>query len=181
MGVQLSEAEMYEEFLGRRLAECVAIAERLSGKKAPPGALERYCAERDRVLREQVRPVAGVRAVLEQLTIPYCIASSGDHDKMRITLGATALLPLFEGRVFSATEVPRGKPAPDIFLFAAERMGAEPARTAVIEDSVNGVLAGVAAGMTVFGFAGLVAREKLVEAGASRTFDDMRELPALLA
>jgi HAD superfamily hydrolase (TIGR01509 family) len=179
-GVELTEAEMHEHFLGRRLAECVAIVERLSGKPAPPGALERYKEERDRVLREQVQPIAGVRAVLEQLTIPYCIASSGDHDKMRVTLGSTGLMPFFEGRLFSATEVPRGKPAPDVFLFAAERMGVAPARSVVIEDSINGVLAGCAAGMTVFGFAGLSPLEELVTAGASRTFTDMRELPALL-
>jgi HAD superfamily hydrolase (TIGR01509 family) len=144
-------------------------------------ALERYKAERDRVLRAQVQPIEGVREVLEWLTIPYCIASSGDHDKMRITLGATRLLPLFEGRLFSAVDVPRGKPAPDVFLLAAERMGIAPARAVVNEDSVTGVLAGCAAGMTVLGFAGLSATEKLVEAGASCTFTHMRELPALLA
>ncbi len=181
LGVNLSEAEMHEHFLGRRLAECMAIVEQLSGRQAPPGALERYCAERDRVLREQVQPVAGIREVLEALTIPYCIASSGDHAKMRLTLGATELMPFFEGRLFSATEVPNGKPAPDVFLYAAERMSAAPARTAVIEDSVNGVLAGCAAGMTVFGFAGLTPAARLVQAGAADVFAHMRELPALLA
>ena len=100
---------------------------------------------------------------------------------MRITLGATKLMPLFDGRLFSATEVPRAKPAPDIFLFAAGRMGASPARTAVIEDTVNGVLAGCAAGMTVFGYVDLTPAEKLVEAGATATFTQMSELPALLA
>jgi beta-phosphoglucomutase-like phosphatase (HAD superfamily) len=100
---------------------------------------------------------------------------------MRITLGATKLMPFFEGRLFSATEVPRGKPAPDIFLFAAERMGAAPKRTAVVEDTVNGVLAARAAGMTVLGYVDLTPAERLVEAGASRTLGDMRELLALLA
>lgn len=181
LGARLTDAEMNEQFLGRRLAECMEIVEGLTGRAAPPGALERYKKERDRVLREQVQPIPGIRGVLEGLTVPYCIASSGDVEKMRVTLGATGLLPLFEGRYFSATQVPRGKPAPDVFLFAAARMRAEPSRTAVIEDSVNGVLAGVAAGMTVFGFAGLVPAEKLVAAGAGYTFSDMRELPALLA
>jgi HAD superfamily hydrolase (TIGR01509 family) len=181
LGVRLTEAETREQFLGRTLAECMAIVEHLSGKPAPAGALERYCADRDCVLRERVQPVKGIREVLETLTVPFCIASSGSHDKMRITLGATQLMPFFEGRLFSATEVPRGKPAPDIFLFAAERMGVNPARTAVIEDSVNGVLAGRAAGMTVFGYVDLTAPSKLIEAGASRTFEDMRDLPALLA
>jgi len=181
LGVHLSEAEMFERFLGRRLVECLAVVEELTGRPVPADALERYKADRDRVLREQVQPIEGVREVLEGLTIPYCIASSGDHDKMKITLGATRLLPLFEGRLFSATEVPRGKPAPDVFLYAARRMGASPERTAVIEDSLNGVLAGCAAGMTVFGFAGLTPPAKLVDAGAAATFTHMRELPALLA
>jgi HAD superfamily hydrolase (TIGR01509 family) len=179
-GVRLTEAEMHERFLGRRLAECAALVEELTGKAVPPGELERYCAERDRVLLEQVRPVEGIREVLVELTIPYCIASSGDHAKMRITLGATKLMPFFEGRLFSATEVPQGKPAPDVFLYAAARMGADPKRTVVVEDSVNGVLAGCAAGMTVLGFAGLTSPEKLARAGASPVFTRMQELPALL-
>jgi HAD superfamily hydrolase (TIGR01509 family) len=181
LGADLSDQDIHERFLGLRLGECLAVVEALTGRPVADGALERYLAERDRVLREQVQPVEGIRAVLEGLTIPYCIASSGGYDKMQITLGATALLPLFEARLFSATEVPRGKPAPDVFLLAATRMGASPARTAVIEDSVNGVLAGRAAGMTVFGFVGLTPAARLVEAGAARTFADMRELPALLA
>ena len=171
---------MFERFLGLRLAECMRVVEGITGQPVPPGALDRYRADRDRVLREQVQPVEGVREVLEGLTIPYCIASSGDLDKMRVTLGATKLLPLFDGRFYSATEVPRGKPAPDVFLLAAQRMGAAPARCVVIEDSVNGVLAGCAAGMTVFGFAGLTAPAKLIDAGAALVLSHMRELPALL-
>jgi len=181
LGAHLSDAEMFERFLGLRLAECLRVVEGITGQPVPPGALDRYRADRDRVLREQVQPVEGVRQVLEGLTIPYCIASSGDLDKMRVTLGATKLLPLFDGRFYSATEVPRGKPAPDVFLLAAQRMGAAPARCVVIEDSVNGVLAGCAAGMTVFGFAGLTAPAKLVDAGATLVLSHMRELPALLA
>ena len=180
LGVHLTDEETREQFLGRSLADCMKIVERFRGSPAPAGSLERYTADRDRVLRERVEPVAGIREVLESLTIPFCIASSGGHDKMRITLGATKLMPLFEGRLFSATEVPRAKPAPDIFLFAAQRMGANPARTAVVEDSVNGVLAGCAAGMTVFGYVDLTPAEKLSAAGASFTFTQMRDLPGLL-
>ena len=180
LGADLSEAEMHERFLGRRLAECLAVVEELTGRPVPASALESYIAERDRVLREQVVAIEGIREVLEGLRVRYCLASSGGHDKMSITLGATNLLPFFEGRIFSANDVARGKPAPDIFLFAAQRMGAAPSRTVVIEDSVNGVLAGRAAGMTVLGFAGLTPVAKLLEAGAAATFDHMRELPALL-
>jgi HAD superfamily hydrolase (TIGR01509 family) len=180
LGVQFNDTEMFERFLGLRLAECLGVVEQITGRPVPPGVLDRYRAERDRVLREQVQPVEGIREVLEGLTIPYCIASSGDIDKMRITLGATKLLPFFEGRFYSATEVPRGKPAPDVFLLAAQRMVAVPSRCVVIEDSVNGVLAGSAAGMTVFGFAGLTAPAKLADAGAALVFTHMRELPTLL-
>jgi len=180
LGADLDDAKMNELFLGRRLADCLAIVEGLTGTAAPPDALDRYREERGRVLRERVQPVAGIRDVLEGLAVPFCIASSGDHAKMRATLGATRLLPLFEGRLFSATEVPQGKPAPDVFLLAAERMGTPPERSLVIEDSVNGVLAGRAAGMTVFGYAGLVSAAELVAAGAERTFSAMRELPTLL-
>ena len=111
----------------RALAECLACRRAAHGaSRCRPARSSATRADRDRVLREQVQPVDGMREVLEGLTIPYCIASSGGHDKMRITLGATKLMPLFEGRLFSATEVPRGKPAPDIFLFAARAHGREP-------------------------------------------------------
>ncbi len=179
-GVRLTDAEMNERFSGLRLTECLRVVEQLTGRPVPNGELEGYIADRDRVLREQIEPIDGVRAVLEELTVRFCIASSGNHDKMRITLGTTGLLPLFEGRIFSAWDVPRGKPAPDVFLHAAERMGVAPARAVVIEDSVNGVLAGRAASMTVLGFVGLTPAAKLVDAGAETTFAHMRELPALL-
>jgi HAD superfamily hydrolase (TIGR01509 family) len=184
LGVHLTDAETREQFLGRTLAACVAIVERLSGKPVSPAAVAEYIAERDRVLRERVRPVDGIREVLEgleELAIPFCIASSGGYDKMGITLGATGLMPFFEGRLFSATEVPRGKPAPDIFVFAAERMGMPPQRTVVVEDTVNGVRAGCAAGMAVLGYVDLTPAAKLLDAGASTTFTHMRDLPALLS
>lgn len=180
LGAALTEAEMQDQFLGRSLQDCLAIVEKLTGRRAPAGALDGYRAERDRVLRESVTPVEGIREVLDNLAIPYCIASSGDHDKMRATLGATGLLPLFAGRLFSVTEVAQAKPAPDVFLYAARKMGAAPERTVVIEDSVNGVTAGRAAGMTVYGFAGLFQPERLAAAGAHATFTRMSELPGLL-
>jgi beta-phosphoglucomutase-like phosphatase (HAD superfamily) len=99
---------------------------------------------------------------------------------MRATLGATGLLSLFEGRVFSATEVARAKPAPDVFLYAAAQMAVDPASALVIEDTINGVKAANAAGMTVYGFAGLTPAAQLSAAGAHRTFTHMRDLEPLL-
>src|SRR5207247_3193044 len=93
---------------------------------------------------------------------PTCVASSGTHERMRYTLGLTGLYDRFAGRIFSSSEVARGKPAPDIFLYAADRMGVDPASCAVVEDSRYGVEAARAAGMHVFGFAGgLTVAERL--------------------
>ena len=128
-----------------------------------------------------MKPIERVRELLSSLQIPYCVASSGGHDKMRATLGATGMLVLFEGRIFSAGDVENPKPEPDVFLFAAESMGAEPSRTAVVEDSVSGVLAGRAAGMTVFAHSGHTAAARLEDAGAEATFGHMSELESLLA
>jgi beta-phosphoglucomutase-like phosphatase (HAD superfamily) len=108
------------------------------------------------------------------------VASSGSHEKMRFTLGRTGLWERFEGRIFSASEVARGKPAPDLFLHAAARMRTEPARCAVVEDSAAGVAAAVDAGMQVFAYAGGVTPRSKLERSGVTSFDDMRVLPALL-
>ena len=100
---------------------------------------------------------------------------------MRFTLGITGLLPRFEGRLFSVTQVERGKPAPDIYLFAANAMGVSPTRCVVVEDSPVGAQAGLRAGMTVLGFTGHTQAQQLIQVGVQRTFADMRDLPAILA
>src|SRR5262249_39994954 len=121
----------------------------------------------------------GVVELLDRLDsagVPTCVASSGTHDKMRFTLGLTGLYSRFEGRIFSATEVARGKPAPDLFLHAASRMGVDPGRAAVIEDSAFGVRAAIAAGMTAFGYAGGLTPGPVLEAAGARPFGSMDEL-----
>ena len=124
--------------------------------------------------------VDGVIDALDQIPTPTCVASSSSHEKLEFTLGLTGLSDRFRGRVFSAHDVEHGKPAPDLFLLAAKRMSTEPARSAVIEDSVSGVLAGLAAGMTVFAYAGgVTAPSRLCRDGVS-VFEDMRALPELL-
>ena len=123
----------------------------------------------------------GTVEAVQAAGLATCVASSGSHAKMEVTLGVTGLWPLFEGRIFSAREVARGKPHPDLFLHAAARMGIEPGRAVVIEDSPAGVAGAVAAGMRVLGYAGdaLTDRAALLAAGAI-PFEDMREAPRLL-
>lgn len=131
-----------------------------------------------------VEPIPHVREAAERLReqgIPYCVASSARVSKMHITLGATGLLPLFEHALFSATMVAHGKPAPDLFLHAARTMGVAPAQCVVIEDSVPGTVAGVAAGMRVLSYCAdpMADRDGLRAAGGV-LFEDMRALPALI-
>jgi len=130
-------------------------------------------------MRRELRPVEGVAEALAQLRTPWCVASNGSHEDMRARLGLAGLLSQFEPHLFSASEVGRAKPHPDLFLHAARCMRAEPFRCAVIEDSVTGVQAGVRAGMAVFGYARLTAGESLRRAGA-KVFAHMDELPSLL-
>lgn len=137
-----------------------------------------------KIFGQGVKAIPHVREAAEAVqaaAVPYCVASSGKIEKMHLTLGAANLLPLFEDVLFSGWDVENGKPAPDIFLHAAEKMGHKPENCVVVEDSVSGVQAGVAAGMKVFGYCGdpLADTNGLVAAGAIN-FDDMRQLPELL-
>jgi HAD superfamily hydrolase (TIGR01509 family) len=126
----------------------------------------------------ELEPVPGVAAVLEKLDadgVPYCVASSGSHERIRVALRRTGLAGYFpEGRIFSAQDVGRGKPAPDLFLHAAEVMGVRPVQCAVVEDSPLGVRAAAAAGMDAYGFTAMTPADRLV--GARAFFADMGEL-----
>jgi HAD superfamily hydrolase (TIGR01509 family) len=125
----------------------------------------------------ELAPVPGVVQALDAIALESCVASSGPPEKIRWTLGHTGLLDRFEGRIFSATEVEHGKPAPDLFLHAAATMGWEPGDCAVVEDSGAGVQAALAAGMTPFGYAAVTPAAQLEGA---RVFTAMAELPGLL-
>lgn len=181
LGLSMSEEETTRTFLGRTMPECLAMIEERLGRKAPEGFLDDLQRRTFDAFRGELRAVPGVEEALDAVPWPVCVASSGDHLKMRTTLTLAGLALRFEGRMFSALEVPRGKPAPDLFLHAAERMGASPDRTAVVEDSPAGIEAAVAAGMEPLGYAARTDPAELSRAGAWLTFRDMAELPGLLA
>jgi HAD superfamily hydrolase (TIGR01509 family) len=168
-----------DTLVGLSLSSCYQLIEEYFGRPVPP-EFEAELRRRSFIgFREGLEPVPGIRDVVEGLRTPYCVASSGPMEKMRVTLGVTGLWPLFAGRIFSATEVERGKPHPDLFLHAAKNMAIDPARCAVIEDSPYGVEAAHAAGMTAFGYIGGEINHDLAAAGA-RTFQKMVQLPELL-
>ncbi len=179
LGLKVTLEDMYRNFMGLSVSDCLQLIEVRLGKAPPPDFFADLNRQIRAAFRSSLNPVDGIVEALDRISIPYCVASSGDHEKMNLTLGLTGLLQRFDGRIYSVTQVARGKPHPDVFLFAAECMGATPSRTAVVEDTEVGVRAGVAAGMTVFGYAGLIDPEKLSAAGAL-VFDDMRLLPDLL-
>jgi HAD superfamily hydrolase (TIGR01509 family) len=181
LGWPLTEAEIVERFMGHTSEYMDQAIEAQLGGRLPEDWKDQFHRRYREAFTAELVPVDGVLEVLDQLTVPTCVASSGSHDKLRFTLGHTGLYERFEGRIFSGYEVANGKPAPDLFLHAAARMGVEPARCAVVEDSHYGVLAARAAGMRAFGYAGGLTPPERLRGEATVVFEDMRELPRLLA
>ena len=175
-GMPISPEGAVEAFMGRSWKNVLAWADERGG--LPEGFRRRYLDAMFAAFEAELRPVPGIAEALDAIALPNCVASSASLEKMRFTLGHTGLWQRFDGRIFSATEVEHGKPAPDLFLHAAASMGWDPAGCAVVEDAPAGVEAGRRAGMTVFGYAGRTPAEQL--GGAHRVFGDMAELPGLL-
>ena len=167
--------------MGRTEAFMDEAIEAQLGNRLPPDWKDQFHRRYREAFAAELAPVDGITEALDQITLPTCVASSGSHDKLRFTLGHTGLYGRFEGRIFSGYEVANGKPAPDLFLHAATRMGAEPARCAVVEDSRFGVMAARAAGMRAFGYGGGMTPPDRLEGHGAVVFDDMRDLPRLLA
>ncbi|MER5729576.1 HAD family hydrolase [Streptomyces sp. NPDC002138] len=183
---ELGHPTSYEESLRDYMGAAVhrvhdTVLER-TGERLPADFDDTLHARVFAAFEKELRPVAGATDVLEELTargIPYCLASSGSHERIRVGHRTTGLDEWFEEEwIFSSEDVGKGKPAPDLFLHAAERMGARPARCVVVEDSPLGVRAARAAGMDVFGFTAMTPAERL--AGATGLFGEMKELPGLL-
>ncbi|MFE4517852.1 HAD family hydrolase [Kitasatospora sp. NPDC056783] len=181
MGWPLTEAEVIEKFVGRSEAACHAVVAERLGEEAATLYDKRFRELHAEAVDAGLTPVAGLPEALDAITLPTCVASSGTHEKMRHTLGRTGLYDRFAGRIFSATEVGRGKPAPDLFLHAARTMGVDPAACVVVEDSNPGVRAARAAGMRSLGYAGGVTAAERLAGPGTVVFEDMRELPGLIA
>jgi HAD superfamily hydrolase (TIGR01509 family) len=180
LGWPMTEAEVVERFMGRSDEEMTADIEAHLGHRLPASWEEPFRHLYRQAFEAELEPVAGVVEALDAIAIPTCVASSGTHEKIRFTLGLTGLYERFAGRIFSVSDVARGKPAPDLFLHAADRMGVPPAQCAVVEDSRYGVEAARAAGMRAFGYAGGLAPKGALAGPQTIVFEDMRELPDLL-
>ena len=180
LGLSLTLEDMFQHFVGLSMPQCVELITGMLGGPPPRDFVGTLRERTEAALRAEVTPMPGVAEVLDLIRVPYCVASSGNHEKIRLTLGATGLLEKFDNRIYSVVDVEKPKPAPDMFLHAARRMAVDPRHCVVIEDTPTGVRAGVAAGMHVLGFCAHTPEDRLREAGADAVFSDMRLLPALL-
>jgi HAD superfamily hydrolase (TIGR01509 family) len=179
LGWPLTEAEVIERFVGRSSVHMQAVIEENIGR--PVDWHEEFERRVRAVCERELTPVDGVIAALDAIATPSCVASSSSHSMLNFKLALTGLAERFAGRIFSADDVAHGKPDPAVFLFAAAAMGVAPERCAVIEDSVTGVEAGVAAGMSVFAFCGSVTSAEHLRRDGVVLFDSMYELADVLA
>jgi len=182
VGFTMSLQEAYGVFAGRSLRDTLAVIERQIGRPLPEDFLPRSRDLLFERFRAALKPVEGVKDAIAALPCRRCVASSSAPDRLHLALDVAGLAALFGEHVFSAAQVERGKPAPDLFLLAARAMDTAPAQCIVIEDSALGIEAGRAAGMHVIGFAGAShatedLAQRLAAAGAHRVIRSMRELP----
>ncbi|MFE9136929.1 HAD family hydrolase [Streptomyces sp. NPDC007355] len=182
LGHPTSFEESVRDYMGSAMHRIHELVEERSGQRLPADFDEIFHARVFAAFQAELEAVPGVEEVLKRLSrsgVPYCVASSGSHERIRVGHRKTGLDAWFRDEiVFSAEDVGRGKPSPDLFLHAAARMGVAPERCVVVEDSRLGVQAALAAGMDVYGFTAMTPEEKLF--GAAGFFRGMEELPAIL-
>jgi HAD superfamily hydrolase (TIGR01509 family) len=184
-GYPITEAQVLERFLGRSMRHSIGEVEAELGRRLPDDFHSQVYSKIFRLFAISLQATPHMAEALARITAPVCVASSGPPEKISTSLNHVGLYERFAPNIFSAVQVRHGKPAPDLFLFAAEQMRATPARCLVIEDSLAGIEGAHAAGMTVLGFhggshCGPGYGERLRAAGATAVFDDMRELPDLM-
>ena len=188
LGWTLTLAECMRTFVGKAVKDERALIEARTGQPLTEDWMVRFRERRNEGLIRDVKAIPGavqaVRLIHERLDGRIACASGADRFKVELQLEKCGLMPYFKGRIFSGHELPRSKPAPDVYLAAAASLNVDPRRCAVVEDTATGVTAGLAAGATVFGYSpsalGHDAPKALSAAGAVAVFTDMAELAALL-
>ncbi|WP_327317018.1 HAD family hydrolase [Streptomyces sp. NBC_01235] len=182
LGHPTSYEDSVRDYMGSAMHRIHDLVQERTGERLPAEFDDTFHRRVFAAFEGELEPVAGAVDVLAKLAadgVPYCVASSGSHERIRVGHRTTGLDRWFEdARIFSSQDVGKGKPAPDLFLYAAERMGVAPERCVVVEDSPLGVQAAVAAEMDVYGFTAMTPAAKLV--GATQLFSDMGELADLL-
>lgn len=179
-GVTLADEDAIHRYSGWSLAAAVDDIEGLTGKTVPEDFIDSFRTETMATMATELQAIPGIKDALQSLAHRKCVASNGPLNKMELTLRVTQLEQYFGGAIFSAYEIEKWKPEPDLFLHAAEQMKVAPERCLVVEDSIHGIEAAVAAGMQVMGYTPRAQRPAFRRAGA-QTFRDMAALPELIA
>ena len=180
LGWSLSLEEIIERFVGGSKEHFDEQVATQLGRPLLPGWDQPYAAWYQTAFEQELEAVPGIGSALDGLTLPWCVASNSSHQHVRSALALVGLLHRFDGRIFSAEDVPRGKPSPDVYLLAAETMGVPPSRCVVVEDSRYGVQAARAAGMRVLGYAGGLTPAHWLEGERTTVFTSMDELGSLI-
>lgn len=179
LGANMKFEESLISLKGKAFNLCMELISKRINKPLPINFEADYRVNAFEAFRENIQPIKGINDVVENLTIPFCVASSGPENKIRLNLEITGLLSFFENKIFSCYAIQKWKPEPDIFLWAAKTMGFEPYECLVIEDSVSGVYAAKKGGFDVYGYTEHDYKNEL-NALADTTFDDMSKLLDLI-
>ncbi len=179
LGANLDFKESLIALKGKSLNSCMTLISELIGKPLPEDFEKDYRANTFETFKKEIQPIKGIKEVLENINLPFCVASSGPENKIRLNLEVTGLLPHFGDKIFSCYAIQKWKPEPDVFLWAAETMGYQPEDCLVIEDSVSGVKAARAGGFDVFGYTEHDYKNEL-QALATKTFSNMEGLLSIL-
>ena len=179
IGLPTTLEQSLKLFLGKSWKDNFLIIQERLGRSPPQKLYEIYTERMYQAFEAELKPISGIESSLDQISLKTCVASSGPHMKIRKTLEITGLLPRFENHIFSADDVEKGKPAPDLFLYACEKMGSKSYSSVVVEDALPGVRSAVSAGMTVLAYTPYGDVNNFKKHGAI-TFEDMIELPNIL-
>lgn len=179
LGANMNFEESLIGLKGKSLNSCMQLIEDKIGKPLPMNFEPDYRINTFEAFRKNIQPIKGITDVLNKLQIPFCVASSGPENKIRLNLDVTGLLPHFEGNIFSCYAIQKWKPEPEVYLWAAETMGFKPHECLVIEDSVSGVKGALAGGFDVFGYTEHDYKNELNPI-ATKTFSSMDKLLAIL-
>lgn len=179
LGAKMNLREALVELKGKSLNSCMGYISDVLGKELPLTFEKQYRVTTFEAFKKEIKPIKGVKQVLEHLEIPFCTASSGPENKIRLNLEHTGLISLFGDNIFSCYTIQKWKPEPDVFLWAAETFGFLPHECLVVEDSVSGVKAALAGGFDVFGYTEHDYKNEL-DAIATKTFDKMDKLLAMI-
>ncbi len=175
LGANISKEGAISRFKGKSFSSCMDTFSEIIGKPLPETFEVDYRVKSFEAFKENIQPIEGIKDVVKNLKVPFCTASSGPENKIRLNLGLTGLLPFFENNIFSCYTIKKWKPDPGVFLWAAETMGFKPSECVVVEDSLSGVRAAKNGDFDVFGFTAHDYHNEL-KAEATKTFDSMSEL-----